>query len=147
MNNQALIIIAVVVGALLSLQGVANSNLSKYLNHPLQASFISFLVALIFLKTCLTVSNIGFPSVNALKTLPWYLYAGGFLGVIFVTSVLTLMPKLGVANVVVSIFVGQMFFSVIVDHFGLFGMPVKPLDWVRGGGGALLLTGLYFIQS
>ncbi len=147
MNNQTLIIIAVAVGALLSLQGIANSNLSKYLNHPLQASFISFLVALVFLTTCLTVLDVGFPRLSELRALPWYLYAGGFLGVIFVTSVLTLMPKLGVANVVVSIFVGQMFFSIIVDHFGFFGMPVKPLDWVRGSGGVLMLAGLYFIQT
>ncbi len=42
MKPQLLILIALVVGGLLALQGMVNAQLGKALSHPLQASFIQF---------------------------------------------------------------------------------------------------------
>ena len=47
MKIQLLIVIALVVGGMLALQGMINAQLGKSLAHPLQASFVSFSVGVV----------------------------------------------------------------------------------------------------
>ena len=41
---------------------------------------------------------------------------------------------------------GQIIFSLMIDHFGLFGAPVRPANLLQVGGAALLLVGLVTTQ-
>ena len=66
---------------------------------------------------------------------------------IYVTTVLVLIPRAGVANVILAIFVGQMIISICADHFGWFDMPLRTLNITRASGCILLLGGLYLIQA
>ena len=147
MKTQLLLLIALAVGGLLALQGMVNAQLGKSLSHPLQASFVSFSVALLFLMILMFFFGIRVPARQALGEMPWYLYTGGLLGLVYVTSVLVLIPRAGVANTILAIFVGQMLLSISADHFGWFNTPVRTMDLSRTSGCALLLAGLYLIQS
>ncbi|PHS25994.1 MAG: hypothetical protein COA84_07010 [Robiginitomaculum sp.] len=114
--NVLYLLAAIVVGGFLTIQGLLNSRLSQSLDHPLQASFISFSVALVALVSFMMLRGIALPSISLLKPLPPYLFAGGLLGLLYVTTVLLLMPKIGVTNVIFAIFVGQTVISLLVDH-------------------------------
>jgi len=59
---------------------------------------------------------------------------------------LVLMPKIGATNVVFAIFVGQTVISLLVDHFGVEGLPRHQLDLPRLAGVVLLFAGLYLVQ-
>ena len=146
MKAQLLILIALAVGGLLALQGVVNAQLGKALSHPLQASFISFSVALLCLAILMLFLGIKVPARPVLVEIPWYLYTGGLLGLIYVTTVLVLIPRTGVASTILAIFAGQMLLSISADHFGWFNTPVKMLDLSRTSGCVLLLAGVYLIQ-
>jgi transporter family-2 protein len=146
MKAQLLILIALAIGGLLALQGMVNAQLGKTLSHPLQASFISFSVAILCLAILMLLFGIKVPARQVLGEIPWYLYTGGLLGIIYVTTVLALIPRAGVANTILAVFVGQMLLSISADHFGWFNMPVKSLDLSRISGCVLLVAGLYLIQ-
>jgi transporter family-2 protein len=147
MKDNSMLLIALAVGGLLALQGMTNAQLGKVLSHPLQASLISFSVALIFLAILMLFYGIKVPTLQALGEIPWYLYTGGLLGLIYVTTALVLIPRAGVANVILAIFVGQMLISICADHFGWFNTPVRSVDISRAAGCILLLGGLYLIQA
>jgi transporter family-2 protein len=51
-----------------------------------------------------------------------------------------------VANFIVMAVSGQIMFSLMIDHFGLFGAPVKPINMTQLVGAVLLLIGLATTQ-
>ena len=61
-------------------------------------------------------------------------------------AVTILAPRLGVALTFVLVVAGQMMVSLIVDHYGLLGLPVKHINWQRLVGVALLVAGVLLIR-
>ena len=147
MKNLLLFLIAFAVGGLLPVQGSLNAHLGKSLNHPLQATFISFFGAIIVLVILLLALNPPLPSVAQLKSTPAFYYTGGVYGVIFVTAILMLAPRIGIANTLVATIVGQLIVSVILDHFGVFGLLRHPVNHFRLLGCVGLVVSLYLIQK
>lgn len=147
MKNLLFILAALCAGGLVPVQGSINAHLSKGLNHPLQATFISFFGAVLLLVIVLMVRHPSLPSVSQLRSIPPIYYTGGIYGVLFVTTLLVLTPHIGIASTVVATIVGQLILSVILDHFGLFGLERRPVDLSRLIGSAGLLASLYLIQK
>jgi len=147
MKNLLLLVAALCAGGLVPVQGSINAHLSKGLNHPLQATFISFLGALVLLVVVLMVLHPVRPSLSQLRAIPPIYYTGGIYGVLFVTTLLVLTPHIGIASTVVATIVGQLILSVVLDHFGLFGLTRHPIGLTRVLGSAGLLVSLYLIQK
>ena len=147
MKNILFLAIAFCVGGLLPVQGSINAQLGKSLNHPLQATFISFFGAIIFLLILLIALNPPLPSISQLKSTPAFYFTGGIYGVIFVTTILMLAPRIGIANTLVATIIGQLVISVILDHFGVFGLLRHPVNGFRLLGCVGLLVSLYLIQK
>ncbi len=146
MKTTLFIAIALLVGGLLPLQGAINARLGQLLNHPLQASLISFAVGTGFLLGCLWLSGIGLPAVAMVGKVPWYLLCGGMMGAVFVTTVLILVPHIGVANMLIAAMAGQLLLSMVIDHFGWLGVPIHPLGLSRLLGGIFLLLGVALVR-
>lgn len=146
-RNLLLLLVALAAGGLQSIQGSINADLGRSLNHPLQATFISFFGAIIALIIVLAVLRPAIPSMAQLKSIPAINFTGGIYGIIFVTTVLVLAPKIGIANTLVAAIVGQVIVSVILDHFGLFGLALRPLSLYRLIGCAGLVISLLLIQK
>lgn len=73
---------------------------------------------------------------------PLYVYVVGFIGVAMVASSSFCSNRVGAAmTMAVSVF-GQMVSSALVDHFGLFGVPVVRWSWKRLPPYLLILAGL-----
>lgn len=139
-------ITALFAGALMPLQGAMNARIGSHLHHPMQATLVSFLIGLIFCVIYVLAISAPLPNLKTLATIDWKLYLGGILGVFFVTVMLMLIPKIGFANVVTAVIVGQLVVSVLFDHYGFFGNAVISLNPYRIIGVLLLLVGLYLIQ-
>jgi len=141
-----LVIIALLIGGLLSVQGSINSHLGAFLKHPLQAAFINFFVGTIVLFALNIVLKTEIPGTKELTKIPAYLFFGGLLGAIYVTSAVVLIPKIGVTSMLAASIAGQLIISSIIDHFGFFDIPVHPISVGRIAGIILLSTGIFFIQ-
>ena len=147
MRNLIFLVIALGVGGLLPVQGAINAHLGKNLNHPLQATFISFFGAIIFLFVLLLILHPPLPSWTQIRTTPALYYSGGIYGVIFVTTILMLAPRIGIANTLVATIIGQLVVSVFLDHIGGFGLQRHPVNGFRLIGCIGLLISLYLIQK
>ena len=110
--NSVYIIVAILAGIMFAVQPALNKNVGRYLNHPIQASFVSFLVGTLFLLVINFALGLKFPSTEKLTTIPWWLWlAGGSIGAFVVTVALIIQPKIG-AGVWISCFIfGQLVMS------------------------------------
>ena len=63
------------------------------------------------------------------------------------TSTVVLVPRLGVALTFSLIIAGQMLVTLVIDHFGLLGVPVKEVTLARIGGILLITAGVVLIRK
>ena len=143
--NWFLISCAVFAGAMLPMQGALNAKLGAVMVHPMQATLVSYLGGTIACIIFLLFAQASLPDYKRLVSIDGYLYLGGFLGVVFVSGMLYLMPKIGVANMLAAAILGQLLMSLIFDHFGLAGITIE-ISTNRVIGVMLLLAGVFFIQ-
>lgn len=54
--------------------------------------------------------------------------------------------KVGVAALTAAVIAGQIAASVALDHFGAFGLDVKPVNWSRVAGAVLVIGGAILAQ-
>jgi transporter family-2 protein len=140
---------AVLAGAMLPIQGVVNSQLAKSIDNVVLATLISFVVGgLTLLVLFLYRSNgsVG-NSLLGLKETPPMLFIGGLLGAIYVTAVAALIPKVGVANTMIAVILGQVLLSLLLDHYGILGIEVREIGWPRIVGASLVLLGLVLVAK
>lgn len=79
------------------------------------------------------------------RELPWYMLGSGLFGLVLYLSLNVTVPKLGAGTAIILIIVGQLLVSMLIDHFGAFGIPVRSLDLSRVVGALILLFGAYLI--
>ncbi len=136
------------IGAILPVQAVLNTKLGKQTGGPLISSLLSFLVGLI----CLFIINLfanysAFTNMKLLSVSPWYVWMGGLLGAIYVSCVIFVNQQQGVALTFALVVAGQIFISLLIDHFGLFGSFVRPLSIPKIIGALLIIAGLVLIKK
>lgn len=147
MRNLILLLIAAIAGGIIPFQGSINAQLGQLMKHPLQASLISFTGGVLTLLIVLLILRPELPSRHLLTSIPWYMYLGGVIGAVFVTTVLLLVPQIGITNMLAAAIVGQLVISAVIDHFGILDVPVHPVSLARVGGILLLIGGLILIQK
>lgn len=147
MNHILIVLFMIMVGSLSAVQGVANSQLGRHLEEPIHASLISFGVGFLVLAFISVVVTGSFPSVSKLSSAPAIALMGGFLGAVFITSMIFIVPKIGIANAVVAALCGQVILSLILDHFGVMGLKVSGLSMQKVAGSILLIIGLLLING
>ncbi len=91
----------------------------------------------------------GWPTIglSQLRAVPPVLYIGGMLGAIYVTSVILLVPKIGVANTLIAVIVGQVLLSLVLDHLGFLNLPMQRISGLRMIGASLVVTDLILVSK
>lgn len=87
----------------------------------------------------------GGEQIGQWRELPWYMFGCGLLGLVLYLSLSETVPKLGAATAVTLVIVGQLTASILIDHFGAFGIPVRSLDFNRVVAALLLFAGAYMM--
>ena len=75
---------------------------------------------------------------------PW-LWLGGLMGVIIVSSITFAGPRIGTFATVGLLMASQLAMGAAIDSFGLFGVDRVPLTWNRGLGLVLLAGGAFLV--
>src|SRR5262249_22802051 len=76
---------------------------------------------------------------------PWMLL-GGVMGALYIGGTIILAPRLGAATMVSLIIAGQIVASVILDHYGWFGLAQHGITLWRVVGVTLLISGVFLVQ-
>lgn len=141
-----LVIAAVIIGALMPVQAGINAELSRIVNHPYLGAFVSFLIGTVALTALILIQGLPVADLKRLSGASPIHFVGGMLGALFVGSSIFLIPKMGATAMIASFITGQLLMSVLMDHFGWFGVPVTPMNGVKAIGIVLLFTGLYLVM-
>ena len=56
-------------------------------------------------------------------------------------------PRIGLLALVALVLAGQLIASLLLDHYGWLGFPVRELSWGRVTGSALLLASVVLIHK
>lgn len=140
------LLIALISGIAMAMQGALNSSLSKKIG-LWEATFIVHLIATLILILVLFIFRMGKGDFNQMRQVPWYIYLGGLLGVIITYTVVISIPRLGAAVATTAIIVGQVSAACLIDHFGLFGLKQLDFVWTKAVGILLLAAGARFMLN
>jgi transporter family-2 protein len=135
-----------VSGASLPVQAGVNSALRHHVGRPELAALVSFSVGFLALLAWVVVTRQPWPSAAQAGRAPWWTWTGGLIGAFYVTTVVLLTPRLGVAATLAISVAGQMATAVALDHFGALGVPVHAFSPMRALGAVLLVLGVVLIR-
>ena len=136
-GNIVSLLLALLSGALMAVQGSMNTALSKVIG-LLETTFVVHMIGTAVVIILLFALQMGKGNLHAIGDVPWYLYLGGVISVGIIYLVAASISEVGVANATTAIIVGQVATAIIIDHFGVFGLERIPYGWNQ-------LVGLVFL--
>lgn len=145
-NIYLYLLMALLAGAMMPTQAATNNKMAEFVDSPVLSALVSFAVGTIALFAYVLLSGVPVGNLAGIKEAPPIAWAGGFLGAFFVAAAVTLVPRFGVAMTFSLIIAGQMIVTLIIDHFGLLGVPVKEVSIARIGGILLIAAGVVLIR-
>ncbi|MCC6791676.1 MAG: DMT family transporter [Thermomicrobiales bacterium] len=141
------ITMAISAGIFMVVQSSINGQVRVRLGDPWQAAFFSTSVSTLSLFLIASISSRSLvPSFGRLSDGPWWLWTGGVLGAGIVAASLYLVTRLGSGVMFALMVTGQMAAAMVMDHYGMLGLPVHHVIAQRIVGVILLLVGVALIR-
>ena len=137
-------LIALLSGALMSVEGVFNTQVTKTTGMWVSNAWVQFSAFML----CLVVWMIaGRDSIASLaKVEPKYVLLGGVIGAGITWTVIKGMELLGPAKATLLIVIAQLIVSYVIELLGLFGVEKEPLEWRKVVGMVIALLGVAIFQ-
>jgi bacterial/archaeal transporter family-2 protein len=135
---------ATAAGAAAACQAAANAALSARAGLG-AALFLNTLIVLAGTIVMLFASG-GPRTLPALAGAPLHHYVGGLCGFVIIGCLTFALPRLGAATAVALMVLGQGVLALIIDHFGLWGIPTVAVSGPRLLGVALLVAGVVLLR-
>lgn len=135
--------LALLGGAAAATQAGANAGLAARIGLP-QALVVNTSVVLLFALAFWLARGAGtafFPAGT-----PPSLYVGGVCGFIIIAALAFAFPRLGAARAVALMVLGQGIAAVLIDHYGLLGIPRDAATLKKAAGIALLAAGAWLVR-
>ena len=137
---------ALMAGVLIPVMAMLNARLGRHLGEPLHAPLVLFAVGLVFCLVCSLLITRSLPDLSRLGHSELINFGGGMIVAFYVISATVVAPLFGLANFIMFAVVSQIIGSVLIDHFGLFGAAVRPVNGLRLLGIVILVSGLVITQ-
>lgn len=137
-------IVALISGALMSLQGVFNTEVTKQSSIWASAGWVqltAFLTCVVLYFATGRGEIMGMFSVERK-----YMLLGGVMGAFITWTVIKSMDGLGPAKATLLIVVTQILVSYLVEVFGLFGMEKVGFEWKKLIGAAVAIAGIVIFR-
>lgn len=145
LNLAGALAVAVLIGAILPLQGLVNARLGAHVGGPVSAAFVSFLIGTVMLGLYLLATRTPVTWQGSLQ-LPAWIWAGGVFGAIYVACLTLLIPRIGAAGMICLAVLGQVTASLLLDKYGVLQAP-RPVDALRIVGALLVLAGVVLVVA
>ena len=131
-------ILALLIGALISIMISFNSGLEGYVG----STYSVVIIHAVGLIAILIVATIKKEKIVIKEAIPFYLFLGGIFGVMLTLVNVITIGSIGVALTTALAVFGQLVFSSLVDHFGLFGLTKYEFNPKKLVGLFIVLVGL-----
>lgn len=137
-------IIALVSGALMSIQGVFNTEVTKNTSMWVCNCFVQFTALLAGLAVWFATDRSSFMELS--KISPKYMLLGGVIGTAITYTVIKSMSSLGPAKSVMVIVVSQVVVAYLIELFGLFGVDKADFEMKKVIGVILAVGGIILFK-
>ena len=137
-------IIALISGALMSVQGVFNTQVTKTTGMWVSNMWVHFSAFIVCLVVWFVAGRD--PIGGILEVQPRYMLLGGAIGAGITWTVIKSMDQLGPAKAALLIVIAQLIVAYVIELLGLFGVDKTPFDWKRAGGLLIALIGIAIFQ-
>lgn len=138
------ILIALLSGALMSIQGVFNTGVTKGTSIWVSNVWVQFSALALCLVTWFFVDRKSFAGILTVE--PKYMLLGGAIGAMITYTVIKSMASLGPAQAVMLIVVAQLAVAYLIEVFGMFGVDKQPFEWRRVLGMAICVGGIILFK-
>ena len=133
-------------GVMIPLAVAFNSRIGQGLKSPLLGAAAIPAVGVIFILLVMSWFRPTLPNWENFNEIPWYAWMGGAMVTLYFVIMIFNAPKVGLGFAISLIVAGQLTMSTIIDHFGLFGIPVTSFSWGRFVGAILIVTGVALLK-
>lgn len=137
-------IVALISGALMSIQGVFNTALTKSSSLWTANSFVQFTAWIVCMIAWFFTGRKSFASLwqvdNKLMLL------GGVIGAFITMTVIKSMADLGPARSVMLIVVSQLIVAYIIELLGIWGVEKQPFELRKAAGMVLAIAGIIIFK-
>ena len=131
--------IAMLSGALMSVQGVFNTKLTESTSLWVANAFVQFTAFLLCIAAWLVTDRSSMRSLFIVE--PKYFLLGGVMGAFITLTVIKSMDSLGPAKAVMLIVIAQLIVAYLIELFGLFGVEKQPFVWRKAIGALVAIAG------
>ncbi len=144
MNALAPFLLAMLGGIGLAVQPPTNAALGRSIGSVMMAALVSFAVGTVILIGVWLIAD-RTPLANLREARPW-MFLGGAYGAFFVTAAAFAAPRLGLASMLTIMIATQLVAALVIDRFGLIGLPRAPISGLRLAGVGLVLVGVVLVR-
>lgn len=138
------ILVALVSGALMSIQGVFNTEVTKQTSLWVSTGWVQFSA---FLVCVLAWLFTGRESISALWQVEnKYTLLGGVIGAFITITVIQSMSSLGPAKAAMLIVISQLAVAYVIELFGMFGVEKQTLEWRKVIGLFIAVVGIIIFK-
>jgi len=137
-------LIALISGALMSIQGVFNTDVTKQTSLWVATGWVQLSA---FAVCVLAWSFTGKESISTLWQVDnKYALLGGVIGAFITVTVVQSMASLGPARAAMLIVISQLAVAYIIELFGMFGMEKQPFEWRKVIGMLIAIGGVVIFK-
>lgn len=136
------ILIGMISGALMSIQGVFNSEVTKQSSIWLAAAFVQ-ISAFAVCVAAWFVTGREATVADLWHVQPKYMLLGGMIGAFITYTVIQAMNQCGPARAVVFIVTAQLIVAYVIELMGIFGVEKQPFEWRKMIGLAVIVAGIF----
>lgn len=139
------ILVAAISGALMSIQGVFNAEVTKQSSIWLSASFVQITAFVVCVLAWFITGRDG--TVGSLfQVTPKYMLLGGAIGAFITYTVIFSMNSIGPARSAMFILAAQLLIAYLIELMGIFGVDKQPFEWRKCIGMVVILAGIVIFK-
>ncbi|WP_394924245.1 DMT family transporter [uncultured Robinsoniella sp.] len=138
------ILIALLSGALMSVQGVFNTDVTKNSSLWVATSFVQFSALIVCLIAWFFTGRESFGAI--LQVPNKFALLGGVIGAFITITVIKSMDSLGPAKAAMLIVISQLIVAYVIELMGIFGVEKQPFEWRKLLGMGVAIVGIVIFK-
>lgn len=142
----------VLLSALMLIAGIGipimaawNAGLGSRTGHPFAAVVVLCAVALVISIAFLVFT--GVPDLSNAPKVPTFYFFAGALFILYIASITFAAPRIGLANAVFYVLLGQLISAAVIDHYGWWDAVRSPITPKRIFGIFIMAVGVYLARK
>lgn len=137
---------AILAGCVFTSQMAIEAKMKQTLGSTIPIAVMAFGIGfLLLLLWCWIYGVNPMPNKSQLTEISWFQYFGGPLRLVFLALFIYAATKTNLAYATCFLVASQILFSIVIDHYGFFGVNIQKMDLQKIVGCVLLIVGVVLV--